>query len=149
MDFGERFEQLLKLQAKKQVEIKKLEETLLADVEKEADELTKIIEQEFRKVLNDIGPLKHSSPYADESTAEVQEFSVTYSPGDCDFEIKIDLLKNSEGKLCGQGNYKICPHNYMDKLTGIMHDVDPRIEDFMVKYNVWIIDYPDNSCDHD
>lgn len=150
MDFGERFEQLLKLQVKKEIEIKKLKKQIWADVEKEADGLTRIIEQEFKKVLSEIGPLKHSSPYANEKTAEVQEFSVTYYPEHCDFTLKIDLLKNNEGKLCGQGHYEICPHVYMEQLTGCFgEEENPKVEEFREKYNIGFIDYPDNKCNHD
>ena len=120
----------------------KKEEKVWEGFDKEVKELTKIVEGAFRSVLKKIGPLKHSSIYAD-SEAVIKEFVVDYHPQFKEFGIKITKLETPEGILDDDdvSTHNICPHGYLD----LLH---PRIKRFREMYFVGNIEYPNNNCEH-
>lgn len=114
--------------------------------DKEKKKLTDIVSYEFRKILEEIGPIKHSSKYCDE-TARVIEYGVSYNAQWNNFQIKIKKIKTSRGKIIG--DYNECPHGFLDpEITGPPGIPDPRIKEFMKNYHIEVIIEPDNNCEH-
>ena len=127
----------------------------------DVERLTSHVYCEFRKVLDEIGPVSGIDPdhkgYDSEDErplATITGFKVSYKSESGEFKIKIIQFKNEKGedmihKSAGKYWCDECPHNYLDPITGVFDsDLDQRIIDFKTKYNIFLIKNPSNSCDH-
>ncbi|MEK6917619.1 MAG: hypothetical protein AABW51_01605 [Nanoarchaeota archaeon] len=109
----------------------------------EVSELEKSVSDEFKILVNQVGPIKHSSKYANFS-ATIEAFSVEYEPELNRMVIKVEELKTGDGKIISE-EMGGCPHGYVG--FGGPFDKDSRTIEFMKKYHVNHIRVPDN-CEH-
>ena len=127
-------------------QVRMLQQDYEKDSKKLIEELTSYVGEEFRKVLDEIGPVKTDCVYGDEK-ATVSKFNVDYNPQYNCFRIKINELKTTNMKVIGDIN-GYCPHDFIEPLTGTLQDAHPKIKAFMKKYHVELIDEPSNDCEH-
>lgn len=109
--------------------------------EVEASGLEKAFAKRFKEFLGEIGPIVHRFS-GGQTTATIEEFRVDYDRVSGKIEVMIDSIKTSEGRYIRK-NYGGCPHHYIDALTR-----NPRVIEFMRKYDVRDIEEPENQCDH-
>ena len=122
----------------------KKQEKVWKGFEKEKKELENIVSDAFGKVLEEIGPIKHSSIYAEkDDTAEILDYDISYNPQFREFSIKIKKLKTPFGVLDNDDifTHDICPHGYPV-------EEHPKIKEFMKDYHVDDIEEPNNDCEH-
>lgn len=131
--------------------------------------LEQFVGNEFEKVLKEISPI----PAADWAlkgnpnigNAEVLGYEVEYTtpatnesgretnPGY--FFVRITRLKLPDGTIIDNDDilsHHQCPHTYLESICGAMRgeqpSLNPRIRDFMRRYNVYHIAEPHNECHH-
>ncbi|MGV8151993.1 MAG: hypothetical protein ACP5OG_02850 [Candidatus Nanoarchaeia archaeon] len=140
LDGFTQYEDLLKLSGELYKSRVQLQEKLLDNIWKEHNDIVKnlnsIVKEEFKNVLKEV-PLVFM-----QDRAEITDFDVEYFPQFSYFKIKIKKLETK----FGDDAIDFCPHGYLEKITGF--DKDPRIKEFMKKYNVEYISNPYNNCEH-
>ncbi len=150
MDFEEMFVKTNESYLIRKRKYEESEKIIWENFDKEVKELTDIVHKDFRKVLDDIGPViaKWACATTSKRGANILEFKVNYLPHYKKFIIEIEKIKNLEGHVIGGENNKDCPHIYLEPITGMGNDLDPRIEDFKERYYIRLIGNPRNNCEH-
>lgn len=148
---------------------KRKEEKIWRGFSGERKALEKAVSQEFRAVLDKIGPIPAANwilkANPNIGNAEILDYKVEYGVPTWDesgretnpgyFFIRITKMKFPDGTVLDNENglnEDRCPHMYSESVCGIMCGkqpfLNPRIRDFMQRYNVYHILGPYNECHH-
>ncbi len=137
------------------------EEEVWRGFSEEARILEEKVGYEFRRVLQEIGPVpvdEHVKSYMpDAKSPEVLDWNVEYHPifkGHSyisKFSIEITRARLQNGEIMDNevpASYGNCPHMSLSYVCGGNDEVHPKIEEFKQDFGVIHISYPHNSCEH-
>lgn len=124
----------------------KEEEKVWGGFKDEREKLENIVGNAFGKVLKKICPIKIKGI---KGNTRITSWNTLYRPQFKDFWIKITELETPEGILKDEEYCRgLCPHQYLEQVTGWEEKLHPEVKEFKKKYFVYYIENPNNNCEH-
>ncbi|MEK6935530.1 MAG: hypothetical protein AABW67_01990 [Nanoarchaeota archaeon] len=122
-----------------------------AGFDKELQELTGIVSQEFNRVLNetDLSVIRNNI----KRKVKINSFQVDYTPQPYASQLYsqpigfVIEIKNWSVDIDGkshsdrEGNYQYCAHDYLEKIIGFDNKIDPKITEFKKDFSIGYIGY--------